>query len=196
LTRSQRADARLAGASVTAKVGCYRGDVMPFDANARLKLYIERIIDKKCTEAEIIEILHLIIHVLEKDRVQKEYPHLSLYCDWVQHTEIDRHPRGLTILEFMNDIIISHWSSSGGLVEEVSRTLGLSQLRQEILMLFMSKEIPTAIVDSLSNWRMFVGVLLNVSMMCVTSQLNFQAYRNRLPEDFSIECKHGGGKPE
>jgi hypothetical protein len=134
---------------------------MAFDPSARLKLYMERIIDKKCTDPEIIELLRLTRHVIEKDQVRSEYPHLSLYCDWVQHIEIDRHPQGLAILEVMNEIIVRHWADSGGLVEEVSRAIGLGLLRQEMLMLFMSKEIPTAIVDSLSNWRMFAGILLN-----------------------------------
>lgn len=121
---------------------------MPFDPSARLKVYMARIIDKPCTEPEIIEILRLTRQVIEHTQGRYEYPHLSLYCDWVQHIEIDRHPQGFSILEFINDVIIRHWSSTGGLVEDVSRTLGLGPLRQEMLLLFMSTEVPTAIVDS------------------------------------------------
>jgi hypothetical protein len=100
-------------------------------------------------------------HVIEKDRSRTEFPHLSLYSDWVQHIEIDRHPQGVAIIEFMNDIVIRHWSDSSGLVEEVSRAFGLALLRQEMLLLIVSKGVSTAIVDSLSNWRTFVGILLN-----------------------------------
>jgi hypothetical protein len=134
---------------------------MTLDPSARLNNYIEHIIGKNCTEPEIIEIFRLIRHVIEKDRSRSEYQHLSLYCDWVQHIEIDRHPQGLAILERMNDIIVRHWSDTAGLVEEISHAFGLSQLRQEITRLFMSKEISTAIADSISNWRKFVGILLN-----------------------------------
>jgi hypothetical protein len=72
---------------------------MALDPSAQLKNYIEHIIGKNCTEPEIIEIFRLIRHVIEKDRSRSEYPHLSLYCDWVQHIEIDRHPQGFAILE-------------------------------------------------------------------------------------------------
>ena len=57
---------------------------MPFDPNSRLKLYMERIIGKPCTEPEIIEVLRLTRQVIEKIQGRSEYPHLSLYCDWVR----------------------------------------------------------------------------------------------------------------
>ena len=128
----------------------YKGG-MALDPSARLNNYLKHIIGRNCAEPEIIEILRLIRHVIEKDRSRSEYPHLSLYCDWVQHIEIARHPQGLAILERMNDIIVRHWSDTASLVEEVSHAFGLSQLRQEITLLFMSKEISTAIADSVSN---------------------------------------------
>jgi hypothetical protein len=42
-----------------------------------------------------------------------------------------------------------------------SLAFGLAPLRQQLLLLFMSKSIQTDIIDSLSNWRGFLGAVLN-----------------------------------
>jgi hypothetical protein len=53
------------------------------------------------SRAYLIEVMRLTRLVLEKDKLASTYPHVSLYCDWVMHGEIDRHRRVIDLLEQM-----------------------------------------------------------------------------------------------
>src|SRR5947209_17359365 len=126
---------------------------MTFDAGNRLKVHINQIIDVPSKSSDIIEVMRLTRQVIEQDEGRSLYPHLSLYCDWVQHVEIDRHKHGFLVLERINDITLRHWADTKGFVPAVSAALGIGPLRQELLLLFMSKGIQTVLFDRLSNWK-------------------------------------------
>lgn len=135
---------------------------MNFDPAERLRTHFGRILGKQCFSLELIEILRLTRLIIEQQKWSKHYQTLSLYCNWVQHGKIDRHPQAWSVLEKINDILADHGSGDVSVViREISRAFGLSLLRQEMLLLFLSKSIQTDIIDSLSNWRGFLGGLLD-----------------------------------
>ncbi len=134
---------------------------MSFEPSARLKGHIEAITNRACSPPDIIEVFRLTRQIIEKDQHRLQYPHLSLYCDWVQHIEIDRHPHGYVMLESMNNEVIKHWAQTDGLVTAISQSFGLASLRQELILLFMSKGISTILFDFMENWKKLVATLLD-----------------------------------
>jgi hypothetical protein len=109
----------------------------------------------------MIEILRLTRLIIEQEKWAKSYPTLSLYCAWAMHRELDRNSQALLILEKINDILLDRGGDDpSAVIREISRAFGLAALRQQMLMVFMSKSIPTDMVDSMSNWVGFLrGVL-------------------------------------
>jgi hypothetical protein len=135
--------------------------VEPFDPSAKLKEYVNAMLSGRYSASDVIELFRRIRHVIEQDRARTIYPHLSLYCDWLQHIEIDRHAQGLKVLQAINDRLITGWSRPDEmLVRDISEAIGLGPLRTELGLLFMSKGIPTKIVDSSSSWRRVLSVLV------------------------------------
>jgi hypothetical protein len=135
---------------------------MNFDPAERLRTHFGRILGGQCFSPELVEILRLTRLLIEQEKWAKQYPTLSLYCDWVQHGELDRHPHTWVVLEKINDILVDKGHADvSAVIREISRAFGLAPLRQEMLWVFMSKSIQTDIVDSLSNWRGFLGAVLD-----------------------------------
>jgi hypothetical protein len=133
-----------------------------FDPAERLRMHFGRILGKQCFSPEPLEILRLTRLIIEQERWAEQYPTLSLYCNWVQHEKIDRRPEAWFILEKINDILVDQGDSDpSAVIREISRAFGLAPLRQQMLWLFMSKSIQTDIIDALSNWRGFLGAVLD-----------------------------------
>jgi hypothetical protein len=147
---------------------------MNFDPASLLRTHFKRILGKQCFSPDMIEILRLTRLIIEQEKWTNRYPTLSFYCDWAQtaddrvqrrvlrHREIDPHPHALVILEKINDILLDQGGGDVSVVNrEISRAFGFAALRQEMFMVFMSKSIPTDIVNSMSNWRGFLGAVLD-----------------------------------
>jgi hypothetical protein len=134
-----------------------------FDPAAQLRGHVERMLIRgQCFPPDMIEILRLTRLIIKQENWRKQYPTLSLYCDWVQHEEIDRNAHACVILEKINEILVDLGDGDiSAINREISRAFHLVPLRQEMLLLFMSKSIRTDIVDSLSNWRGFLGAVLD-----------------------------------
>jgi len=89
---------------------------------------------------------------------------LSLYCDWLQHVELDRNSAAWTILEMVDRAVVDHGSTEQGMkviFREISDAFGLPALRQEFIHLFQAKGIKTDIFESFGNWRRFLLLLLD-----------------------------------
>jgi hypothetical protein len=132
-----------------------------YDPAARLKQHMLGMVDRNCSKADILDTLRLSRLIIEREKSAAEFPHLSLYCDWFVHGEIDKKALGSAMLERMNDIILQFLTDSGGIGDAVSRCVSLAQLRHEMTIFFLAKGVPTPIPDSYSNWKMFVALLLD-----------------------------------
>jgi hypothetical protein len=167
---------------------------MNFDPAFLLRTHFKRILGKQCFLPDMIEILRLTCLIVEQQKWTTRYPTLSFYCDWartadnrvhrrvLRHGEIDSDPHlhALVILEKINDILIDQGSVDPSVViREISRAFGFAALRQEMLTVFMSKSIPTDIVDSMSNWMGFLGAVLD----------DFSHRPIRLPDDVETNGK-------
>jgi hypothetical protein len=124
----------------------------------QLRDHVNAITGRQCGSADLIEVMRLVRLILEHKALAQTYPHVSLYCDWLLHNEIDRHRLILSLLEKMNEAIASYDNSRD--IASVSRLLSLADLRAELIVLFASYQIRIELLDSLSNWMTFVGVLL------------------------------------
>ncbi|MDB5799826.1 MAG: hypothetical protein JWL63_765 [Rhodocyclales bacterium] len=95
--------------------------------------------------------------VLEHKGLKGRYPTISLYCDWLQHTEIDRNPSVWSLIEKIDGIFTS---VPGGTVEEdmatISGAFSLTPLRHELIALYKAETINTSLFTVLSNWRQFI----------------------------------------
>jgi hypothetical protein len=131
---------------------------MPFDPASRLRDHVQGLVCRPSRPADMIEVMRLTRLLLEQEKATHTYPHISLYCDWLLHTEINRHALALSILERMGQAIAKY--DEEGDVAAVSQALNLAQLRQEMIVLFSAYKIPNDLMDSFDNWKAFSGALL------------------------------------
>jgi hypothetical protein len=130
-----------------------------YDPAARLRQHMLGMIDRNCSKAESLDILRLSRLVLEREKSASAFPHLSLYCDWFVHGEIDRRALASAMLERMNEIILQ-FLEVDGICNAISQCVSLAQLRSELTIFFLANGTSIAIPDSYSNWKMFMGLLL------------------------------------
>jgi hypothetical protein len=117
----------------------------------------------------------LIRKLLEEKLLKQTFPLLNLYCDWTVHNSLDRTQECLRILQKSTSILVklpflNKWKEdgNGGLVWnadealsfEVNKSLGISELKREIMSLFASQGLPTNIFVDQEKWRHFASVLI------------------------------------
>ena len=141
--------------------GRVEAKLMKYDSTNRLASHVNSILTG-CSRADVIEIMRLSRLVIEQRNVAHQYPVLSLYCDWAQHTEIDRHPGAFAMLARIDGVLVVYAHHDPSIViHEISKAFALAQLREEFVKLFLVSGANTLLFDSLSNWCQFVGILLN-----------------------------------
>jgi len=131
-----------------------------FDAAEQLREHVSSLSGGELRRSEIVDLMRRLRLLADQKGLKNSHPHIALYCDWVLHTEIDRHRLALKILETMNDAVSAYDEKSGNIIE-ASRALSLHELRSEMLDIFKSYSIPTELLDSFTNWKMLVRFLLN-----------------------------------
>lgn len=92
--------------------------------------------------------------VLEGGNAKDQFPTASLYCDWLLHTEVDRHPFAFTMIERMDTVFTA---DPGGPKEPDANVLAgafaLAALRQELIAIFRNNGIDPVRFTSLKNWN-------------------------------------------
>lgn len=137
---------------------------MGYDPSVQLSQHVGRILGATSSQSDSIDLIRKTRLLLEKDRSKAQYPMLSLYCDWVQHTELDRNSEAWTVLEMVDRAVVDHGSTEEGMkavFRAIGDAFGLPTLRQELIRLFQAKGIRTDIFESFSNWRRFLLLLLD-----------------------------------
>jgi len=129
-----------------------------FDPADRLRQHVKGLVGRPLRSEELIEVMRLLRLVVEKEKLRNSHPHVALYCDWILHTEIDRHEIVIEILKKMHMALIAYDQTHD--MSGVSSALSLAELRAEMLLIFIKQNVSTDLMDSFANWNMFVGALL------------------------------------
>lgn len=128
---------------------------MKFDPAARLKSFVDDIQRRgHCSPYEVIDLLRRVRLLLEKGRLKKTYPVLSLYCDWVCHPELDRNPNGFRLLRDIDKVIVdNHKENSDELILSVSHSMSLEAVRESLIKLFSLHQIEIGLFKHTDTWR-------------------------------------------
>jgi hypothetical protein len=129
-----------------------------FDPAGRLRKHVQGLVGRPLGSADLIEVMRLLRLVLEQERLRDSDPHAALYCDWLLHGEIDRHEIAIDILGKMHVAMVD-WDRTHD-TAAVARAMNLPQLRGEMAVIFAGHQVPTDLLDSFSNWKAFLRVLL------------------------------------
>lgn len=114
-----------------------------------------------CSAPELIDVLRQTRLLIEHKGLRPDHRVAALYCDWIQHNELDRAEAGFDVLEKLNDALITHGDGDySGIFNAISDALGLRALRRELRTIFNLEGISTSLFDYSSNWGVFVGTVL------------------------------------
>ncbi|HLD31253.1 MAG TPA: hypothetical protein VJB41_03640 [Patescibacteria group bacterium] len=99
-------------------------------------------------------------HLLEESPKIEKYKVVEFYSDWMVHTKLDKSEVSMSILRDITKVIVKNWNpTSNHMVNEVSKVIGLSELRTELIKLFNEYNLPVAIFEIEENWKNLVGFL-------------------------------------
>jgi hypothetical protein len=100
-------------------------------------------------------------HLIESADDPEDYRLARFYADWTAHPALDRSIVCLEMVRDISRILVENLSPTRpDFTREVSRIIGLPQLRSELMDLFRAHGLPTVLFDYLENWRTFVSFLL------------------------------------
>ena len=95
--------------------------------------------------------------VLEESNTTKLYPVLSLYCHWLQHSNMNKNNNGFKLLEKIDSAFL-HSSHNNPEEHQKSfeHSFGSAELRRQMRAFFQSHGLSSAVTDSYSNWSYFL----------------------------------------
>jgi len=113
-------------------------------------------------KAEILNLFRLIRLTLDAKNLRPSYPTCALYCDWLQHIELDRNPGVMPLIEAVDSIftVPPDEANFNAELKTILDALGLVALRKELIKLFGKMSLPTSLLTGMSNWYATVSVLL------------------------------------
>lgn len=123
---------------------------------------LENIFTKKLDTSTLVHAMSNFRLILEKERLQSEFPTLNLYCNWILHDSISASLTAFRILEDLTDSMISHNSDTGTkwISDAVVEGLRLHRLQIEILKLADQYGIGIEMIREYFYWKAFVRILL------------------------------------
>lgn len=99
-------------------------------------------------------------HLIENHPGKAKYRTVEFYSDWIVHTHLDRSERCLSILRDITKVISENWGKTDkDIIEEVSRVIGLSNLRLELIELFKENSLPVDLFTIFDNWKGVASLL-------------------------------------
>lgn len=136
---------------------------MSYDPTSILKRDLDRMArGGEFAKQEALDLFRRIRLVLDARSLRPVFPYASMYCDWLQHLELDRNPGVLPLVEAI-DSVFSADPSTASLDHELKTihdALGLTTLRREMIDLFTQLSLPTSLLTSMSNWYTLMEVML------------------------------------
>lgn len=138
-------------------------DTMSYDPLPALRREIDQIVQGgQIPKGQILNVFRLIRLTLEANSLRAAFPTCAMYCDWLQHTELDRNPGVLTLIEAIDSIFSVSPDKTNYKTEMITilNALGLVALRHELLSLFGQFSLPLSLLTSMSNWYGTVSTLI------------------------------------
>jgi len=100
-------------------------------------------------------------HLIEMANDLENYRVVAFYADWTVHSTIERSPVCFEVLRDVTKAIVENFNPTRpDFTREISRIIGIPQLRTELRNLFRENGLPTIIFDYRDNWKSFVAALL------------------------------------
>jgi len=140
----------------------------------RIKNWLKRVSqpDGLMEREDIVFLMVQARHLIENHPDISKYKAIEFYSDWIVHTQLDRPSEiRLSVFRDITKSLSTHWTQSSGEVPlEVSRAIGLSNLRAELVALFEENQLPVEIFTIYDNW---VNVVSFLTYFLANKPLNF-----------------------
>ena len=151
-----------------------------------LKASVTAILDRgTCSPPELIDLFRQTRLLIEHNGLRRNNSTAALYCDWLQHNEMDRNEHGFAVIEKLSDASMEHGHGDySGIFNAISDALGLKIFRRELRAIFTSEGISTSLFDYGSNWATVLGTVLS----------DIEKRPIRFPDDIASNPKARGRK--
>ncbi|MCC6323807.1 hypothetical protein IT400_03375 [Candidatus Nomurabacteria bacterium] len=123
------------------------------------------IVSEKGGYIEKQDIVFLMVqarHLIENHQHISKYRTIEFYSNWIVHTHLDRPSEiSLSIFRDITKTLSANWNpTSPDMVSQISKIIGLSNLRSELTLLFQENELPLELFNIYENWKNITTFLL------------------------------------
>ena len=131
-----------------------------------------------------------IRQILEKEKLNSEYPKILFFSNWFVHPELSRKNTTESILLEMRSAIVEHFNEHTEIAIELSKTINLKKLRVEILAFLEKFDIEKGFLKRQEDWS-------NMELILLHLLLDKPVFFDKLPElkpDADVEYNFIGFK--
>jgi|SRR3989344_6574582 len=132
------------------------------DAKSHIQDWLNIVVQRgRLEKQDIVFLMVQARHLIENRSDISKYKAIEFYSDWIVHTKLDRPSEiRLTIFRDITNALSKHWKSdSGALPGEVSKIIGLSNLKDELISIFQKNGLNAELYSNYKNWKTIVGAL-------------------------------------
>jgi hypothetical protein len=133
------------------------------NARDRIALWFQKF-EQPAAQLTREDVTFLVIQarqLIETSGVRERYRLISFYADWTVHTALDRSQVCFEVLRDITRVIADNFTyTSPDMTQQISRVIGLPQLRVELVSLFRENGLSVALFEYYQNWRGFLSHLL------------------------------------
>jgi hypothetical protein len=129
-----------------------------FDARARLASHVNGMLTQS-SRSDVLSTLKHTRELLESTGLKRDFPTLSMYCNWYLHPVLAQAEPGWQVLVDINDVLCD--ASNPNPVAAIGAALRLETLRSQAIELFTSRQINPFLFIHDSNWMAFAFSLLH-----------------------------------
>ncbi|MCG8749464.1 hypothetical protein [Tenacibaculum finnmarkense] len=116
-----------------------------------------------------------IRQILEKEKLNSEYPKIQFFSNWLVHPELSRKNTTELILLEMRSTIVEHFNEQTEIAIELSKTINLVKLRVEILEFLEKFDIEKGFLEHQEYWN-------NMELTLLHLLLDKPVFFDKLPE--------------
>jgi hypothetical protein len=113
-------------------------------------------------------------NVVEKQKAQRQFPLLNLYCNWLLHSQIDKSATADQILAAIDDILFVRQKVTTFTPQVVKSAMRLQVFRSELASLLKANCLPDDLVTGDRRWKEFEH--LNVRLLLHRGRRPYMAH--------------------
>lgn len=116
------------------------------------------------TKSDVINLMSQLRICLETDNLRRQYPYLTMYCDWTVHPQLSRSALAFQVIESIADAIINNPNAPNTLAffDDITKAFLFEELRTDCIKVSTHYGTPGKFCTNNDIWNAFLEFLISI----------------------------------